>query len=105
MKNKSLIATTVCFNTKLLNIANTSVAATSDSVHQILVLTTPYMGDSDAATRKLAKKVEQFQLHPASGLQQISVHTGIWMPIAASETPVLTGLNVLATRFQIVVAI
>ncbi len=55
-----------------------------------------YMGDSDAATSKFAEKLNSFNfiqcLTSASRLQRISVRTGVWMPIAASETPVLTGL-------------
>ncbi len=43
------------------------------------------------------KKLNRFNfiqhLASASGLQQISVHTGIWMPITASETPMLTRLK------------
>ncbi len=56
------------------------------------------MGDSDAATSKFAEKLNSFnfiqRMALAFGLQQISVHIGVWMPIAASETltPVLTRL-------------
>ncbi len=51
-----------------------------------------YMGDSDTATSEFTEKLKSFNfiqhLALTSGLQRISVHTGVWMPIAASETPV-----------------
>ncbi len=52
-----------------------------------------YMGDSGAATSKFAEKLNSFnfiqRLASASGLQRISVHAGVWMPIVATETPML----------------
>ncbi len=57
-----------------------------------------YMGDSDAATSKFAEKLNSLNfiqhLASASGLQRISIHTGVWMPVTASETPVSTTLTI-----------